>query len=262
MLFKFLLKDDEVRLSDFGRDQLKQEQINYAVFDAIASFYVAEALKLKEVIHRIPTMNEFVVGCYVRLFTKSGATVVGVGRITEVFPQEKCKVKLLDIYKKLTKLFANPFDKDKKLGDFKHGDGVEWIRYATRKASEEEIQSLSGKAETCEATIAVEPEVGSIGTQPSNVKADLGVRPTTVEATAESVPLPEGVDLNEYPDSHEEEQPGERVRPSRSCARNAGGRHVIPGISSASHIHDSSTKTARVPRTDQTCTHIPATRRE
>jgi hypothetical protein len=43
--------------------------------------------------------------------------VVGVGRITEVFPQEKCKVKQLAIiYKKSIKLFSNPFDKDKKLG--------------------------------------------------------------------------------------------------------------------------------------------------
>jgi hypothetical protein len=98
----------------------------------------------------------------------------------------------------------------------------------TRKASEEEIQRLSGKAEMGEAIIAVNAEVGtSVSTQPSNVEADLGTQPTTVEATAESsVPLPEGVDLNKYPDSHEEEQPVERVvvRPSQSCARNAGGR--------------------------------------
>jgi hypothetical protein len=41
---------------------LKQEQINYAIFDAIASFYVAKALKPQEVIHRIPMMNKFDVG--------------------------------------------------------------------------------------------------------------------------------------------------------------------------------------------------------
>jgi hypothetical protein len=100
------------------------------------------------------------------------------------------------------------------------------VTVPTRKASKEEIQRLSGKAEMGEAIIAVEAEVGtSVSTQTSNVEADLGTQPTTVEATAESIPLPEGVDLNEYPDLHEEEQPVERVvRPSQSCARNAGGR--------------------------------------
>jgi hypothetical protein len=41
LLTKHLKKDDDVRLSDWRRDVLKEDQIKYAILDAIASLYVA-----------------------------------------------------------------------------------------------------------------------------------------------------------------------------------------------------------------------------
>jgi ribonuclease D len=54
LLSKHLNKDDDVRLSNWNRDVLEDNQIKYAMLDAVAGLYVAASLKQKEAIHPIP----------------------------------------------------------------------------------------------------------------------------------------------------------------------------------------------------------------
>jgi hypothetical protein len=126
----------------------------------------------------------------VRLFFKTGATVYGLGEIVEVIGAERCKLRLLTIYKKAAKLFTNTAGKDKKLGDFELGDIVEWSRRSLRLASMEEI-----------AKIAQQPPAGA-AKQVTHSRA-AAAQPT--QAEIENVDLPEGVNIEDYPNSHHDE---------------------------------------------------------
>jgi ribonuclease D len=55
---KHLNKDNDVRLSGWNWDVLKDDQVKYAVLDAVAGLYVAASLKQKEAIHPIPAGQE------------------------------------------------------------------------------------------------------------------------------------------------------------------------------------------------------------
>ena len=138
LLNKFLDKSDNVLCSDWSCSQLTEKQIMHAGIDSYVGPLLANQLEKLEKIHRIP-QKEFAVGQVVRLFNQGGSGCVGIGKICEIDSPNKCKVKVLNVYRPSTKIWLAGKSEGKCLGDYSGANSrVRWQRNRMRLPSEQE----------------------------------------------------------------------------------------------------------------------------